>query len=514
MFFRNALGINAYYIGIIVEDGKTYSSSHVDIAGVSFAKELRAAYDNSNNNVIDLQNVFVSHFPENRFKRLCYSYIYPSEYSCTYVRGVKYPKLQSYEDYKKEILEYEEKVRKELITSEEANTQLEQIRKDSKEKYEKEIKDRNLEIKDKVNKYKDILKDNFYNVSRNFVFAYNYNKTLTSIKERFGNKLKLYTTEQIGWTDFAFKFNEDFEILIKTNFGYGMASYFLCLISYKDIKILPYSVSIKYYNVNWVDIIRYTRDFRVDRSSWEPVIDFVVDAANLASNNPSKFIDEWVINDIQEMVKGLHAIMDSPKVELEKLLNAKKRDTFGLDTLVTVVTWKDHYEYKIQPQEQIFAFKVEKITGSLFYLENLKQLCQYNSRIQQYIDDIIGLNKEIEPEIVGNINYVEYDLARLKALSSTLEKKNKETRKLLEPIEKKFEEESEKEKEKLQKDFSISEFSKRFEKENSTFHNLKIMLSEDMVKLKKTMNDLSYRENYLKRLSDCLERIKDKMKTA
>ena len=47
----------------------------------------------------------------------------------------------------------------------------------------------------------------------------------------------MYSTDQIGWKDFEYKVNEDITAYIKTNFGYGVASYFFCNLKYKDIKI-------------------------------------------------------------------------------------------------------------------------------------------------------------------------------------------------------------------------------------------------------------------------------------
>ena len=100
----------------------------------------------------------------------------------------------------------------------------------------------------------------------------------------------MLSTEDIGWTSYEYKANEDVVIFIHTNFGYGNSSYFFLNMRYKGIDILPYTSIVHYYKANIVDLCRHTRQYSMKRDSWNVAFNLVVEAANMAKNNPEKLL--------------------------------------------------------------------------------------------------------------------------------------------------------------------------------------------------------------------------------
>jgi hypothetical protein len=111
----------------------------------------------------------------------------------------------------------------------------------------------------------------------------------------------------------SFLITDDIEIKIHTNFGFGWSSYFYLGLTYKGIKILPYSFFVKYYYADRRDIARYTRLYSTEHESWNYAFNFVENVAEQAAEGDESFATEFIMNEVNEMVYCLRRILNNPK---------------------------------------------------------------------------------------------------------------------------------------------------------------------------------------------------------
>lgn len=412
--------INKDYVGVIREKNGVLYYCEVAIPQEDvLITEIDAMKINDNRTLMDVQQRFVRAYPPECIKADGYSiwspdgyynYLYPSSYKSAYVNGAGYPKLLTYDEYKKALSEKETYLRNKYLLSEEAKNSLALIRTYSESDYQKRISELEEKIANEVKEYRKILRTGFN--YKPFIYAHNYKLKLREIKQQ--DDVRMYSTDQIGWKEFEYKVNENITIYMKTNFGYGSASYFFCNLKYKDINILPYSAVVEYYYVQWTDLIRFTRQYEEDRESWNQVFDFVVETANLAKIAPEQFVKKWILNELDEMLEGLKKIVTSPKKVVEDYIKEQKRTIdIGYYKLVRNCSTRDIQEYEVLPNEKIMAVKAEKITGSLLLLDNLRKLEDISSVVNEYISKIEGLNHDIMPEIDAYIIHLESDISKL-----------------------------------------------------------------------------------------------------
>lgn len=180
---------------------------------------------------------------------------------------------------------------------------------------------------------------------------------------------------------------------------------------YKGIDILPYSAIVRYYNANIVELRRNTRQYSTERDSWNVAFDFVVESANMAKNNPKKFINEWIVNEISEMVSGLKNISERPHVEINRLIERKQNKVEnGFGYSVRNISNDEIEDYKVYTNEMNIAFKAEKVTGALSFLEKLSELAELLPTIYKSMDEIKLLNKTLIPELEESIPKIQDEL--------------------------------------------------------------------------------------------------------
>ena len=421
--------INKDYIGVIREKNGVLCYCEVDIPQEdALIKEIDAIKKNDNRTLLDVQQRFVRAYPRECFNADGYSiwspngyynYLYPYSYKSAYVNGAGYPTLLTYDEYKKALSKKENDLRNFYFLTEEAQNSLALIRNHSESDYQKRIADLKEKIADEVNEYRNNLRTGFN--YKTFIYAHNYKLKLREIKQQ--DDVRMYSTDQIGWKEFKYKVNEDITIYMKTNFGYGNSSYFFCNLKYKDINILPYSAIVEYYYVQWTDLIRFTRQYDEDRESWKQVFDFVVETANFAKIAPEQFIKKWILNELDEMLEGLKTIATSPKKAVEDYIKEQKKTIeIGYYKLVRNCSASDIQEYEVLPNEKIMAIKAEKITGSLFLLDNLKKLEDISTVVIEYINKIERMNRDIMPEIDSYIFNIESDISKLEKCLNQVQK--------------------------------------------------------------------------------------------
>ena len=429
--------INCHFIGVVKEVNDSLKYFEVEIPQDDILiKEMEAMKNNENRTIMDVQQRLNEAFPVDKFRYRSYDYLYPNGYGSAYVRQAEYPEFLTFEDYQKKLKAHEEYLNSEkyLLSYCDEKFELLRLKLQSEERYKERVK---KIVEREMREYIDFTRKSFQ--YKRFLYAHRYTEKLYEIKR--DPEVKMWSTDQIGWKAFEYNVNDDITVYIKSNFGYGSASYFFCNLKYKEINILPYTSVVKYYYVKMIDFIRHTRTYAIERNSWAQVFDFAIVTANMAKHEPERFVKKWIVNEVEEMMVGIREVINSPKKKLEHFLNFDRDIEIGSYRLFRNCSDTDRKDYEVLPGEKVLAFKAEKITGCLLLLDNLRSLTEIAPVIVPYIEEIEQMNRRLLPEIDSHIESLERDIQRLeenlaavkkeiRAIAPTIKNHNKEIEKL------------------------------------------------------------------------------------
>lgn len=488
--------VNQDYLCLInVENGVTCFEK-VDIPQ---SEELVSALEqmslNPNQTVMDMQSRMNLAFPP--ASRGYINYISPSPYYASYVCGTSYPASRTLEEYHAELESKSQQY------SEEFEHKFATLKKEDPGLFFQRQCDY-LDIK--MKEYAETVKKSYLNSARRFIMARNYTITLNAMKKRPG--VRMYSTDTLGWSDFTYKVTDDVTITIGTNFGYGQSSYFHLGLRYKGIDILPYSFVTRYYQANMADIIRYTRLYEVEHDSWNVAFEFVERMANLAASNPEAFINETVVNEVNEMVGGLRALLASPR----RFMDAYAGQA-GLTLRCNYVTVRNMYRserstYEAYPHEMITAVKAEKITGALDFLDNLRKLSERVPGIGDAAEQICEMASGIIPEIESMMKRLDAELAvldsRLEAKGKELEQVKAEMKPHQDEIERLYEEAKKKNENATR--YSIWE---EYGKQHEDYLQLSSQCTALEMEIGKLENERRHRSSFRTRLGKCIDKVKE-----
>ena len=190
-----------------------------------------------------------------------------------------------------------------------------------------------------------------------------------------------YSHRRVGWSFPSFNLNDDLRVVYRTNFGYGMSSYFFTQIYYKGIGILPYSEWVHYLYANTSDIIKYTRRHLLENDEWTNVMDITAEIYNYAVSKPDDFVKHYIINEVEEMVSGLESILNSTAQYRVQYSYFNKNSALYLEG------------------DELLRFKGEKISGALNFLDQLTSLAPICDGVHNYIQRIMNCNLSVVPEL-------------------------------------------------------------------------------------------------------------------
>lgn len=422
--------INKDYIGVVKEENGLLKYYEVDIPQEdALIKELDEMINNDDLSVLDVQEKFISVYPPkldiyktDSCPKVYYDYLYPNLYSEAYVDVARYPQIWTKEKYYQDLEEEENMYREAYYKKVKENADASNMV-DIDAQIESKVAASMKEYIRRVRKKFDY---------KQFVYARNYAKTAGCILQ--DDNCRMISTDQLGWKYYRFNLNKYVSIFVSTNFGYGSSSYFFCNLSYKGVDILPYSAIVKYRYAGWLNLTRYTRQYEVCRTSWKYVFEFVVQAANIAKTDPDLFVETYITKEIQVMMEGLRAILYNPKKCYERLLIAKWDNPIGYYNLVFNISNSEKKEYMVAQNEKIIAFKMEKVTGSLLFLANLRQLGDILPMVEEYVNEIIQMNipllSEIEMHKIKVTKDIEKTEINLKKLENEIDKIDASLKKL------------------------------------------------------------------------------------
>ena len=334
--------------------------------------ELKEMSENENRSVLEL----IDYIENSNLNDLTKSFNFCKSLggafqSCSWIQKI------SYSEYHKLLDEYELKIR-------EAETQ--------------EDKDK---VKERKQDFIRSKRESFYKQIESHVIPYLLECKYAKLEK--DDSILAFSHRRIGWSKPEFYLSDDLSVIYKTNFGYGSSSYFYTHIKYKGIDILPYSDWIRYQYVQKEEIIRYTRRHLLVNNEWIKTMGFTAEMYNSSVQDPSSFVENWIINEVDEMVKGLERILNENKNY--QVLNS--------------------YFHKSEPiylmGRKLVRFKGEKISGALIFLGKLKELQSIYNEIELYIERIMKCNMDIYPKLILEIKQMNNELDDLnKKLSDIL----------------------------------------------------------------------------------------------
>lgn len=367
--------VNVDYIGVV----RTAKDGNVVFTKVPITNEyqellgtLKDMVSNPNITVLDMQGHFDREF---RYAPRGFNYCHPWSYLSSYIGGAGYPTGYTYQEYQSKLHDCDNK---------------EDMSQSLKRKYEKE--------------------------AIRYIQALCYHRELQLLKQDDNNRM--FSSENIGWTDYVYDINDDVQFRLKTNFGYGMSSYFFVNLTYKGIDILPYSMMVSYYYANMADIIRYTRMYDPKPDSWNIALDFVARTTNEAATDTSSFVRKWITNEIQTMMAGLKRFAENPFSAFSILMLKKQ-----IDGLITIrnINQSEEAKYKIYPHEMVIAKQAEKISGALDFLSNLEALSDIFPEVVRDIQMIKDLNIGLLPSLIRKKEEIGAEVERRQIVITQLE---------------------------------------------------------------------------------------------
>jgi hypothetical protein len=350
-------------------------------------KEIEIMAENPNRNKYDLESTIINSSLKALLNRFSFCQILSKPY-----QGIKIYKTIDYNEYKKKLLDY----KRTLLN-----------RNFDKEKTEKEIARFQKEEKE--------------NLIENFIdrkTAYTLEKAYEKCEK--DDKTLAFSHRKVGYAYPKFKLGDNFDVIYKSNFGFGSVSYFYTHIKYKNIDILPYSDWIKYRYAKKYDIIRYTRRHRLQHFSWFEAFEFTTNLFNHSVTNPTRFVNEWIINECAEMVSGL-----------EYLLN--KNEEYQIQHSYS----NPKVKYRIDGIE-LLDLKGEKISGALSFLDKIRELTIFSDTINSFIERIKSCNLSIYPQLENEIDILSEKISKYKSIKRKWKKKSIKIKKRKKYISKKL----------------------------------------------------------------------------
>lgn len=366
-----------------------------------YISELKAMIDNPNRTVWDMQSFFTTRFPKTNGYL---DYIQPYSYQASYINGIGYPKLYEYNELRDSWEQTGKSARDAYHNSCTQNG----TNPDASIAAQKES--------EAVDSLKKSQKSSFFSTAMRWLDASCYNDTASQLNH--DNSIKMFSKENIGWSHFSHQVNEDIQVALKTNFGYGSSAYFLLAVQYKGLDILPYSYIVKYYKAGTADIVRCTRSYCPCRESWSASFDFLSDFVNKSIANPANFVESYIMREVVEMMHGLEAIALNPQGFMERIGNNNAEPCV---ISVRPMFGEDRARMQSYPEETPILFKVEKITGALDFLNSLTAIAKEVKTVQPHIDRLLEINMTLYPEVQDAIAKINKKVEEQTVIKSKLD---------------------------------------------------------------------------------------------
>lgn len=202
-----------------------------------------------------------------------------------------------------------------------------------------------------------------------------------------------------GWSNPVHQLTSNFSVELKTNFGFGHASYFYAKLKFKNVDISPFSEWIDYEKAKFSEIIRYSRKFTLANQYWEDAMEYAKEACNLSLTDEQKFVEIYIMSECERMVSGLEALFT--------------KDEFWLKT-------EEGKSHKIDKKGHVLIeFRGEKISGALDFVAKIFEF-EKIAEIKNFISRIESCNEKIKPVLDSEEIILESKIPILKEEINTL----------------------------------------------------------------------------------------------
>lgn len=482
MEIKKELGINHDYILAISDNNGRLNLEHIDI------ERHEALIDNIidmfNDSQFDASDLYRFAKKQLNYCGLVFPFCLGHSYYDSYIEDVAFPEFDV-NAYSKAIYEARERI---------------------ENAYNKGYDNYAMRLQSKLNKTIRETKEEYIKNILPYIYSYDYNEALKTnkIKERY----KIFSSEIHGRFTYETDVNEDLKISTRTNFCYGSSTYFHIIVTYKDIELLPYSEWVKYYYAGYNSIMRFTRSYLANRDSWGHALEFVVNYVNSAIEDADSFVKTEVMKEVNDLLLGLESIFSLNDSEYKERLEVRHIEDddvryIGISS-ARHANDRERENYKIKPSESAMIFRMEKISGALYFLKSLSKLSEIYSEVRTVIERIIDLNKLIYPEVREAIPPIKQEIRNLNIELKPIERTHEYKEKRLDNL-----------KERLEKILDKVDYSKREEEEKAfrLRNPLLDTLEKEVPELWRKINEyktLIYnREKVLSRLESFQELIED-----
>lgn len=200
-----------------------------------------------------------------------------------------------------------------------------------------------------------------------------------------------YSHRRGGWKTFNWKYNEDIEFDVFSNFGYGSCSCLQTKFFYKGLSLTPYSHYTKYRYADYSQITRYTYDYELRYDIWMQLMTDTIEFYNAIVEQKDEKIFNW-----------LKIQLDRMMCDLEKIQIWRETDRiYG------------NHEYWMVEGDELVRVKAEKIGGAVDFIENIKKLpVQINPA--NYIERLSNVLSEFETYANQKLEELDHSIQNLK----------------------------------------------------------------------------------------------------
>lgn len=215
----------------------------------------------------------------------------------------------------------------------------------------------------------------------------------------------MYSHRYHGWTTMNYSINNSFKAMIKSNFGYGMSSYFFTILEFENICLAPFSYWIKYRYAMTHEIINYSKKHFLQDNSWIESMEFIQEVIHDFNTDLNMFLQKYLIDECENLVEGLEFILNETIFEFyESKIKQKK---ISQQKIVNQYYWVIRKE-RLKGRE-LDIFRANKITGALEFINAISKYDRIIS-VQRFINKIEFLNEKLYPKLLIQKNRYQYQL--------------------------------------------------------------------------------------------------------
>lgn len=254
--------------------------------------------------------------------------------------------------------------------------------------------------------FKTDIKHKFFNLIFQHIIAYRRN--LAICKWRQDSSVKIISHCSRGFHEERYKINQNIDIVLKTNFSYGQASYFGVILTYKGLRILPCQDLVVFHGIKTAMLMSFSASFPLEPNprnaeqpwGWHAAIDFIITVANMAITNEKLFIEKYIVSPCEQMVQ-----------EFESWLyydNMKDLSELREDRFHDFVIHAERISYSLKFPSDLLLFQEKNIPMQQF-ISRIEKVNQVLKRlIEKHMPDIIALTPK--RHIITDLEQKQYAL--------------------------------------------------------------------------------------------------------